>query len=304
MKNRRRTSGRVHVSPLLQSMRFSDFDGVPAGAVELELAPLGEAEATIHAGPFLDDDVRGKHYAIGRGDYTVTRVRLEPAGGPGGTDADFSGRDFTIGASKAVFTAVVYDQAYFDRLRFAAGAQAWMRQAFAHPSEVFRPDAPGASTGTYTAFPGGFDRMMDLEQHYRVFSGFSASSAAGGFCEQADAYAKTALGLARDWNIGDAPTNPDHHGFDVLVGLTPAMVGGATCGWLGTQVSGLFDFDLSIGRSEMILVHEMGHIFGAPHCDPLQGFLMCSGENAEHYTNGNLFVWHQSSRDAMTNRYD
>jgi hypothetical protein len=32
------------------------------------------------------------------------------------------------------------------------------------------------------------------------------------------------------------PTNPDHHGFDTLSALTPNLGGGATCGWLGTEV--------------------------------------------------------------------
>ena len=91
---------------------------------------------------------------------------------------------------------------------------------------------------------------------------------------------------------------------DLLVGLTPAMGGGATCGWLGTQVSGLFDFDLSLKRSQIIVVHEMGHIFGAPHCDPLQGYVMCAGEKHPHYIQRGVFVWHQESVDAMKNPYN
>jgi len=50
----------------------------------------------------------------------------------------------------------------------------------------------------------------------------------------------------------------------------------------------------------MVLIHEAGHNYGADHCDPIQGFLMCSGEKHEHYTNGGgLFVWHKESLDQM-----
>ncbi|XXX82467.1 hypothetical protein WMF30_27310 [Sorangium sp. So ce134] len=49
------------------------------------------------------------------------------------------------------------------------------------------------------------------------------------------------LGLTRDWDIDELNgniTDPDHHGLDILIGLTPEHGGGAACGWLGVQVSG------------------------------------------------------------------
>jgi hypothetical protein len=148
---------------------------------------------------------------------------------------------------------------------------------------------------------------MGIEQHFLVLDGLAASEAAGGFCEQVAAHARTALGLTRDWDIDEnqpAHTDVDHHGFDLLIGLTPEMGGGAACGWLGVQVSGVFGFDLSLERSQIIVVHETGHLFGAPHCDPLQGYVMCAGERHDHYQNGGVFVWHEVSRDAMSNRWE
>lgn len=297
-------SGFVTVTPRIRSKRFTDFTEVPLGSLEVHLAAGEVKQVTVEGGPFLEDTARGKRYALGRGGYSVSSVRLTCASGVAATRLAFAGRDFNVGASNTVFTVVVYDQQYLNKIRYVAGPERYMEQAFTRLCEVFTPDAPGSTTGAYQSFPGGFDQMMDIQQLFRCFPGFAASSAAGGFCEQADAYARRVLGLTRDWDIGSAPTDPDHHGFDILVGLTQNFGGGATCGWLGTQVSGLFDFDLSLNRSQIIVVHEMGHIFGSPHCDPLQGYVMCAGEKHPHYVQRGIFVWHKVSRDAMQNVYD
>ena len=296
--------GLVRVTPLVRSQRFLDFRDVPVGFVDAELGPGETKEVAVQGGPFLSDPVLKKEYALGRGGYSISGVLLECPGGGQTTDTAFTGAAFSVQASTAIFTAVVYDQQYFTRVRWTLGAEQYMVRSFTRINEVFIPDAPGSSTGTYQTFTGGFDAMLGIRQIYRVFSGFPASTQAGGFCEQAGAYARRVLGLTRDWDIGSQATDPAHHGFDILVGLTPQFGGGATCGWLGTQVSGLFDFDLSLNRSQIIVVHEMGHIFGSPHCDPLQGYVMCAGEKHPHYIQGGVFVWHQTSRDAMRNPYD
>jgi hypothetical protein len=303
LKNSAAHDGRVRVTPRLQSRRFTEFIDVPLGTVEAELGPGEIKEVTVTGGPFIGDPIKKKEYAIGSGSYAISGVTLECAGGTAIKDALYTGKDFIVATSNAIFTAVVYDAGYLTKIHYTAGAEQYMIRSFTRRCEVFTPDAPGSSTGTYRSFAGGFDEMLAIHQLFRVFPGFSASSAAGGFCEQADAYAHQVLGLTRDWDIGAQATDPAHHGFDILVGLTPAFGGGATCGWLGTQISGLFDFDLSLNRSEIIVVHEMGHIFGAPHCDPLQGYVMCAGEKHPHYIQSGIFVWHQESLDAMANPY-
>jgi hypothetical protein len=304
LQNNANRSGLVTATPRLRSKRFHDFNEVPFASTDVALGAGETRDVTVERGPFLEDTDRKKQYAIGRGGYAVSSVRLECPGGPAATQVNFTGKDFIVGPSETVFTAVVYDPRYFAKIRYTAGAEKYMVQAFTRPCEVFTPNAPGSSTGTYESFPGGFDEMMRIRQIFRVFPGFPATSSAGGFCEQADAYARKVLGLTRDWDIGSQATDPDHHGFDILVGLTQEFGGGATCGWLGTQISGLFDFDLSLKRSQIIAVHEMGHIFGAPHCDPLQGYVMCAGEKHAHYVQQGIFVWHKESLDAMANPYD
>lgn len=72
---------------------------------------------------------------------------------------------------------------------------------------------------------------------------------------------------------------------------------------LGVQVNGVFDYDLSIDRAQLLVTHESGHLFGAPHCDPKLGYVMCSGELHEHYKNNGTHVWHKESRDKMRNLF-
>jgi hypothetical protein len=226
-------------------------------------------------------------------------VRVELDGGAPATDDDFTGAAFAIAASDAVFAAVVYDAPYFTRIGWTGTPDAYLRSAFTRTSELFDGDA-------YQTHSGGFDQMMGVEHQFVAIPGLAARTDAGGFCEQVGAFARTALGLTRDWDVDETrPTHTDvaHHGFDYLIGLTPEMGGGAACGWLGVQVSGLFSFDLSLERAQIILVHESGHLFGAPHCDPMQGYVMCAGEQHPHYRDRDIFVWHQVSKDAMSNRW-
>jgi hypothetical protein len=292
-------AGTVRVTPLVTSERFTDFTDVPLGTVEITVAAGATVDAPVTGGPFLVAGA-GEHVALGRGDYTIPAVRVELDSGAVTPDTTFTGRDFAIAASNAVFDLVLYDPAYFEDIGWTGTPAAYVMDAYTRASELY------TSSGTYRAFAGGFDEMMDVEHHVLALPGLVASDAAGGFCEQVTAQARTLAGLARDWDVDENQavwTNADHHGFDMLMGLTPAMGGGAACGWLGVQVSGLFSFDLSLNRSQIILVHETGHIFGAPHCDPMQGYVMCAGEQHDHYRTGGIFVWHQVSRDVMSNRW-
>lgn len=292
-------AGTVRVTPLVESARFADFRDVPLGSVEIAVAAGETVEAQVTAGPFLVAG-DGEHVALGRGDYTITEVRVEVDGNATVPDPDFTGAAFAIGASNAVFDLVVYDAAYFTRIGWTGSPEAYVLDAYRRASELFTPP------GTYQAFPGGFDEMMGIDHYVLALPGLAASEAAGGFCEQVAAHARMLAGLTRDWDIDEnqaVQTHRDHHGFDMLMGLTPEMGGGAACGWLGVQVSGLFDFDLSLDRSQIILVHETGHLFGAPHCDPLQGYVMCAGEQHPHFQANGTFVWHQVSRDVMVNRW-
>lgn len=293
-------AGTARVTPLVTSARFAGLTDVPLGAATVTLPAHGHASAEVTGGPFLTADDGGR-FALGRGDYTITGVRVELDGATA-TDVSFTGGAFAITASNVVFPAVVYDTAYFTKIGWTGMPERYLERAFTRPSELYKP-----AGNKYEANPGGFDEMMGIEQRFLAVPGLSASDAAGGFCEQIAAFAKSALGLARDWDIDENQpvwTDAAHHGFDYLVGLTPAMGGGAACGWLGVQVSGVFDFDLSLERSQIILVHETGHVFGAPHCDPMQGYVMCAGEKHDHYKTGGVFVWHQDSRNAMRNRWE
>jgi hypothetical protein len=298
VKNRGKQAGSAVLVPHLTSRRFNDFVGVPLPALEVEVAAGAEATVSTEIGPFLASPDGGKRWALGAGDYTFDAVLVSRPGEAQVIDVAFAGAAFVIAPSNVVFTAVTYDPAYFVRIGWTGDVETFLREAYRRPSEVYHP-----ADGSYTAYPGGFDEILGIEQQFDVVAGLAATSSAGGYCEQVASHAKGAFGLPRSWDIDERAdhTDPDHHGYDMLVGLTPAMGGGAACGWLGVQVSSLFDFDLSIDRAQIVLVHESGHLFGAPHCDPEQGYVMCAGERHAHYQDDGVFVWHESSVAAMRN---
>ncbi|WP_437502467.1 hypothetical protein [Sorangium sp. So ce1099] len=300
-------AGTVVLRPRVTSARFNDFTDVQTGTVSAALGVGETKQITLTAGPILVDTAQGKRFALGRGAYTLSGVSVEPAGGTASLDTSFTGGAFSIGASDVIFNAVVYDQDYLDAIGYTGTAEAYLSDAFTRPSELFTPSSPGSSSGTYVLHPNGFDEMMGVQQIFHAVGGLPNNPSSGGFCEHVGAYARAVLGLTRDWDIDEAGgnyTDPDHHGFDILVGLTPELGGGAACGWLGVQVSGLFDSALSVGIGQLITVHETGHLFGAPHCDPLQGYVMCGGEHHPHYISDGLFVWHRDSFDVMQSLWD
>ncbi|WP_437729154.1 hypothetical protein [Sorangium sp. So ce861] len=300
-------AGTVVLRPRVTSARFNDFTNVDAGSVSTSLAAGETKQVTLTSGPILVDTAQGKRFALGRSAYTLSGVSVEPAGGTASLDTSFTGGAFTIGASDVLFNAVVYDQDYFDAIGYTGTAEAYLLNAFTRPTELFTPSSPGSSSGSYVLYPNGFDQMMGIRQIFHAVGGLPNNPSSGGFCEHVGGYGRTVLGLTRNWDIDELNgnyTDPDHHGFDILIGLTPEYGGGAACGWLGVQVSGQFSSALNVGVSQLISVHETGHLFGAPHCDPLQGYVMCGGEHHPHYLSDGIFVWHKDSFDVMQYIWD
>jgi hypothetical protein len=308
LKNAATHASKARLTVLVDSARFSDFIDVPLGSVDVMVAS-GESDVTISGGPFLSDATKQKEYALGRGDYTLS-VRVERDGEEPTLDDRLDGAAFTLAASDALFGAVVYDQRYFDEIQgFSGTPEEYLDRVYSRPNQVFTPsnvaDPDGA--GTFQSFPGGFEQMLGVRQLFRLFPGFPGESVTEqGWCEDVGAYAAQVLGLQTGWTT--AGTDPTHHGFDFALGLTPDMGGGVNCGWLDVEVGSLIDRDAD--RQEIVLIHETGHMFGAPHCDDvgngeggsLQGYVMCSGELHANYPQ--QFVWHSTSRAAMYNHWD
>lgn len=298
----------VRLTALVSSTRFSDFTSVPLASVDVTLG-RGDNEVTLSGGPFLSDVTRQKEYALGRGSYKLS-VRSELDGMAASVDERLTGATFTLGASDALFGVVVYDQGYFDEIQgFTGTPHQYLDRVYSRPSQVFTPRsaADPDGPGSYQDFPRGFDQMLGVRQLFRIFPGFAGRDLSGeGWCEAVAAYAAQVLGMPAAWTTPG--TDPAHHGFDFALGLTPDLGGGVNCDWLDVSVGGFIDRDAD--RQEIIVVHESGHMFGAPHCDdegngsggPLQGYVMCSGEVHPNYPA--QFVWHSSSRAAMYNHWD
>ena len=284
-------SASASLMPKISSSRFSDFSNVNFPSTTVTLAAAEQREITVDAGPFVHDQVTNKHYALGTSDYVINSILVN-----GAPDTSFSGNTFSISTSNAVLVPVLYDQAYLDSVNYPGSIENYLSSAFTRDSEVF------SAQNTYQFFDEGFDQILGIKHIFYALPGFSAGNHTG-FCEQATAAAKTMLGLAQDW-VGPVSTNIENHGFDYLIGLTPEIGGGATCGWLGVQVSGIFEVGQPIDLTQAIFVHEVGHVFGADHCDPFQGYVMCGGEHHPHYIESGIFVWHYTSLEQMSNRFD
>jgi len=302
LKNSGSVSGTVKITPLLTSRRFTDYTNV---SLPTQVVNVNGGETKTHSisvEPYFQDVKNKKEYALNRGNYSLA-FDLEVDGAPKKTVNDLAGRDFEVTKSNAVFTAVYWDQSYLNKMNYTGGIEKYMNETFQRKGEILKPSQKDGSTGEFVAFQNGFDDMMKIKTMFKIFDGFKlgATNDGVGILKQVEAYGKTRLGLTKDFQgTGcDRLTHEDNHGYDMEIGVSHEGFGGIAwvCG--NTQASGVFDGDPSVGRSQMVLIHETGHNFGAPHCDPIQGFIMCSGEKHDHYRNGGSFVWHQNSIDAM-----
>lgn len=291
----------ITLSPQISSNRFSDFSRVNIGTAQITLEAGATGRASFTFGPIIEDNATGKTYALGSGDYRVDQVTISTGNG-NVPDTAFNNNAFALQTSNAVLNLAVYDQDILPRVG-ARTAEDYLIRAFTRPSEVFTPNSPGASEGQYEYFDGGFDAMMGVRHIFATFPGLNVNNQSG-ICEQAARVGKEKIGLPQDFYAPGPATSAGNHGFDYLITLPSNLGGGAACGWLGVQFSGLGD---TLDRSQVILVHESGHIFGAPHCDPIQGYVMCSGEKHPHYQDPSKrrFVWLKDSRDQMrANRFN
>lgn len=292
-------AGTLKVTPYLTSKRFTDFENVKLPTQDVAVQGTETKVAQLKLENFFQDQGGSKkEYALNRGDYTV-RFEVEGDGIEKKDVKDFKGNSFTIEKSNVVFTAVYWHQSYFDKAKFNGGVMKWMEDTYSRKGEI------NDGNKTVKAFPKGFDEMMGIKTMFHAFEGFrldrNKDFSATGILNQVEDYGKDRLGLKKRFAGTDCNsyTHPDNHGYDMEIGLSNDGFGGLAwvCG--NTQASGIFDGDTSIGRSQMIVIHETGHNYGAPHCDPIQGFIMCSGEKHQKYLQGGDFVWHKVSTDVM-----
>lgn len=299
------------ITAFIDSRRFADFAAVPVAAVDVVLCP-GRNEVVVNAGPFLTDEARKKQYALGRGDYVVSSVDIEVPGQTRIVDRDFAGASFTVAASKALLVPIFYDARYFSQTPgFAGTPESFLAAAFQHPTEIFAPaTADPDGPGSFQAFTGGFDQLMNVRHVFRPFAGYAVTgtpASAQAWCENAAAHALGALGLTDDWDRSG--TNGNHHGFDYLIALTPSLNDSPrVCAALGVAVVGQPIRNLE--RQRLSLLEAAGQLFGAGRCEgvgngsggALQGFVMCAGERHAHYPA--QFVWHATSVAQMRTVWD
>lgn len=304
LKNGGTVGGSVKVTPILSSKRFTDYENVrlPSQDVKLEGEEAKEASFTLE--PFFRNEANKKEYALNRGGYKLS-FEIEGNGIEKKVIDNVAGKDFDVQKSNVVLTAVFWSRSYFDKVKYTGGVMKWMQETFTRKAEIMTPTTPGGTTGSFQTFNKGFDEMMGVRTKFKAFEGFALDRnldfSGSGILHQVEAYGKKALGLQKDFQgrACDAMTHVDNHGYDMAIGLDKDGFGGIAWRCGNVSANGVFDGDPTVGRTQMVLIHEVSHNYGAPHCDPIQGFLMCSGEKHERYKNGGSFVWHKDSINAM-----
>lgn len=294
VKNTGSAAGKVVLTPKISSSRFADYKNVTLPNIEKTLDGGETATVSMEVGPFLEDVKTEKRYALGRGEYFFESVVINNDK----IDTNYSGRIFNVKPSTALLVPVIYNAQYLHKLNSTSGINNYLTSAFTRKVELY-------DNGNYTSYPGGFDEMMNVKHiFYPIMTqNVSEYNLDDGLCEKATALAGDTLGLTGSWK-GAEGTQTANHGFDYLMALTPDSFGGVACGWINVQISGLFDFDLSVNRAQIVMIHETSHLFGSPHCDPLQSYVMCAGEKHQKYIDQGIYVYHINSRNQMSNRWD
>ncbi|MBC7661223.1 MAG: hypothetical protein H7249_16120 [Chitinophagaceae bacterium] len=297
LQNAGKKAGTFNLSSNLTSKRFSDFTNVNLGTLTVTLAAMESKSITLAFGPYLHDDTTKKEYAMGSGAYTLS-FDIEQPSTAKKTITNAAGKDFSITNNNVVFTAVLWQQSYLDKVGYTQGLASWLDTGFNRRTAVYK-----GTSNDQLLFDvySGFDDMLGIKTMFKDFQGVNVSTADGAdILSQAQSEGKRLLGLKDNWHSTcDERADKDNHGFDMNLTLISSGFGGLA--WLcgSTAVAGVFDGDPSIGRTQMVMIHEAGHNYGAPHCDPLQGYIMCSGEKNNDYIKDGTFVWHVDSVDAM-----
>ncbi len=295
LKNAGSVEGEVKITPTLTSSRFTDFKDVPLAATTVKLAGGASQDVTIDVPVFLEDTAKKSRFALGRGSYQIN-AQLEYGQEKKALDKPSA---FDIAKGKGVFALVIYDKRYFD-VGAAKGADAekWVIETMTRKGSIYYP-----KTNTKKVFQGGFDEMMGIKHIVKAVDGLDSSDAPGvDVFDRPEALATSWLNMSKKWEHGSGPGD-NKHGYDYFIALDKDAFGGVTYG--SAQVSGAgINGDFSKERMQILIVHESGHVFGAPHCDPVQGYVMCSGEKNDAYKADGEYVWYEDSYNSMKNIFE
>jgi len=294
LKNDSPSAGEVTVFSNLSGLRFTDFNNVPLTDVKVKLEANSSHDVTFEVPVFLEDTAKKSRFALGRGNYelkTKLSYGSEVKASPKSTN-------FEIAEGKGVFALAMYDEKYFE-VGDAKGAdpEAWLKETFTRKGSIFYPES-----GTKQIFAGGFDEMMGIEHHIKAVGGLDSRNTKGvDIFDNPEAFATEYLNLNQKWAHGSGPST-NKHGYDYFIALDKDSFGGVTFGTAQVTGAGISG-DFSKDRMQMLIVHESGHVFGSPHCDPIQGFIMCSGEKNKAYKADGEYIWHEDSFKKMKNLF-
>ena len=285
------------LSPRLTAKEFEDYSNVHLPSQTVTVPKNSGTTVSYELKTIFADQNSGKNYALASGDYTLAFDLVSPAKET--LSADELAKTFKVQPSNVVFAFVGWSQAFLkeasehDPYPFTGTITQFMTETWTQKSAIY-----DSSKKTYQNFAGGFEEMMGIRMVFSPFEGYSKSkySKEGG---PERWFSMEKLGLDAPSKDCEGFTCPTNHGYDFVMVMDAEGDGGsAGIGWNGMQM-GAFDGDRTKLRNQVAVIHEFGHNFGATHCDPIQGYVMCSGEKHELYTKDGSFVWLKDSIDLM-----
>ncbi|RYZ52432.1 MAG: hypothetical protein EOP07_19630 [Proteobacteria bacterium] len=290
-ENKGAKSGELKLNPFLTGSRFTDFENVPLSTVSNSLKGGEKKDIVFEIPNLIENPANSMRFALSRGGYKLN-VQMEFEG----KKVDMTKpQEFEIAKGPGVFTLVLYDKRYFT-IGGAKGqdAEKWVVETMTRKGSVYDQNSK-----TKKIYAGGFDEMMGVKHIVKGVDQLDSTDDGSDVFDKPEALATKWLGLSKKWDHGSGP-GTNKHGYDYFIALDYDYWGGVAFG--AAQVSGIGDETKD--RMQVILVHESGHVFGAPHCDPIQGYVMCSGEKHEDYKKSGEFVWLDDSRNAMKNIFE
>ena len=295
----------MKVKAYLSSSSFDDFSDVSLPEAYFTLDGCTAPEIKINIPSLLQNFSNGTKYAVNRGDYSV-RIEVQTLDGEN-IPLDESTFNFSVQPSSVIFPVIIFDDDYLQEQSYPLSGSQYASEVFTRPVALYH-----SSSNTYSDYTGGFDEMLNVRHQPHAFPGYSSPNNSGqGQCEYAADEISRIVGLPNGWRWGLDPnsnaflgtkTSRYHHGFDTAIVMDSNWGGGVACGWINIQVSGFIGLERD--RNQVVMLHETGHIMGAPHCDPESGYVMCSAEVHARYQQEGVFVWHESSRLVLSDRFN
>jgi rRNA maturation endonuclease Nob1 len=285
----------LKMSLLLTSKTFSDYTLATASQLAVDFKANSTKKIYFQIVPMFKDVKSNKEFALGASNYCMS-FRVQSEAGTETTATDVQNACFDVRASNVNFIVVASTKEFDNEVKYPNGLANYLKTMMRRKTEIY-----DMSTQKYTSFPDGFGQMMGMKFVFKTMQAPNLYIEGNEYYEPMTKMFKDLLGLAQDVdNPGkEMFTSPKNHGFDSFVLMSHQFRDGGL-NWGHVTLQSPQEVDMT----EVYLLHELGHGQGAPHCDPYRGYMMCVGEDHEHWKRDKTYVWLKSTYDTMTRGRD